>query len=207
MKKTILVAIALFAFGFANAQTEEGTWTIGGSTSLGFSSSSSKLKSGVGGDSFDGPKVTNFNIKPSVGYFVVENLQLGLALGYDTKKVTSKSIFDSRTSKATQNQFSLIPQATYYFGKSNVKPFLNAGVGYGSLSGSDEATTSDGFITEEYSSSGLAWGINGGVSYFVGKSVSFDLSLGYQSLNLSDKDNNKTTTSSFVSNVGVSVYF
>ena len=64
MKKLLLVgAVALF--GAMNAQTEKGSWVIGGSTTIGFNSKSSKVK--YNGQSVDGPKSTSFNITPSAG--------------------------------------------------------------------------------------------------------------------------------------------
>jgi outer membrane protein len=201
MKKIILTAAAVFAFGFANAQTEKGNWQISGSTGLGFSSVKQKYKA-ENGQTQDGSKISNFNIKPAAGYFVIDNLMVGLALDYNTS--TSKD----GPSKYTNSAISLIPQATYFFGKSNVKPFLNAGLGLASASFKE----SDNGNSFSSSPSGMVWGLNGGVAFFVTKSVSFDFGLGYQSISLkSDESNNSqsitSTTSGLVSQVGISVYF
>lgn len=201
MKKIILAAAAVFTFGFANAQTEKGNWQISGSTGLGFNSFTQKYKAD-NGQTQDGLKTSSFNIKPAVGYFVIDNLMIGLAMDYNT--TTSKE----RTFKFTNNAISMIPQATYYFGKTNVKPFLNAGLGFATASIKESSND----FSDSSSASGMAWGLNGGVAYFVTKTISFDFGIGYQSISLKfDESNNsqsvKSITSGLVSQVGISVYF
>jgi len=78
MKKIILSAIAILAFGFVNAQeqTAKGKWLIEANTGFG---------SGVGSTSFgltssDG--TTSWNIGAEGGYFVANNLAVKLGLGY-----------------------------------------------------------------------------------------------------------------------------
>ncbi len=54
MKKNLLIgAFALLGFA-ASAQTEKGSWVVGGSTSIGFNNVSTKVKSD--NTTFDGPK-------------------------------------------------------------------------------------------------------------------------------------------------------
>lgn len=195
MKKVVLTAIAVFGFTLANAQTEKGKWLVSGGTSLEFSSAKSKAKA----DNFptqDGPKISSFNIKPAVGYFVAENFMIGLSLDYETSTIKFSS------DKVTENSISVIPQVGYYFGKSNVKPFLNAGLGFASVSNSDVDSNLNGTVL----------GINGGVAYFVSKSISLDFGVGYQSLSVKVDETNFTpsytnTTSGFVSQFGIAVYF
>ncbi|PXY39918.1 hypothetical protein DMB65_15490 [Flavobacterium cheongpyeongense] len=78
MKKIILSAIAVMAFGFANAQeqTAKGKWLIEANTGFG---------NGVGSTQFglvssDG--TTEWNIGAEGGYFVADNLAVKLGLGY-----------------------------------------------------------------------------------------------------------------------------
>lgn len=193
MKKIILTAIAVLGFTFANAQTEKGKLLVGGSTSLGFSSFNTKYKADSG-ESVDGPKTSSFNIKPAVGYFVADNFSIGLAVDVTTD-TTKEDSFNS-----TATSVSVIPQVGYYFGKSNVKPFLSAGFGFASVSNSDS----------DISPNGTVWGVNGGVAYFISKSVSFDFGVGYQSVSLKIDNNSESfnvITSGIVSQVGIAVYF
>lgn len=195
MKKIILTAIVVLGFTFANAQTEKGKWLVSGSTSLSFGSSNTTFKAD-NGQTEDGPKTSSFNVKPAVGYFVAENFTIGLAADFSSD--TTKDDGD----KSTTSSVSIIPQVGYYFGKSKVKPFLNAGLGFASVSTSDS----------DISPSGTAWGINGGVAYFVSKSVSFDFSVGYQSVSLKIDEtivspSFNVITAGVVSQIGIAVYF
>nr|WP_315199460.1 hypothetical protein [uncultured Flavobacterium sp.] len=79
MKKLIFAAVAVLAFGFANAQdqTKEGKWLIEANTGFGAGK--------VGNTSFglwseDGN--TAYNIGAEAGYFVIDNLAVKLGLGY-----------------------------------------------------------------------------------------------------------------------------
>jgi hypothetical protein len=79
MKKIILTALAVLAFGFANAQeqTKKGKWLIEANTNFGAST--------VGNTSFqlassDGE--TAWNLGAEAGYFVADNLAIKAGLGY-----------------------------------------------------------------------------------------------------------------------------
>src|SRR5690606_42142165 len=87
------------------------TCTIGGSTNLGFSSN--KVTRRSGSYSVDGQKTTAFNIPPTVGYFVIDNLAVGLNLGYEVQKDNEEYGYD-QTAKVTKSLFSVIPSVTYF---------------------------------------------------------------------------------------------
>ncbi|HEX9979836.1 MAG TPA: porin family protein, partial [Flavobacterium sp.] len=88
MKKLILSAAALFAFGFANAQ-DAATTTTGGK---GFSSGDIFMSGAVGFTSTSEPfgteelKTTSFRIEPRVGFFVADNIAVGAMVGYQSSK-------------------------------------------------------------------------------------------------------------------------
>ncbi len=72
----------------ANSQvTAKKNFLIGGT--LGFSSSSSNVDLSGGDVNFSGrdSRATQFNITPSMGYFIVDNLALGIGLDYTLNKV------------------------------------------------------------------------------------------------------------------------
>jgi len=85
MKKIILTVAAVFAMSFANAQDKKessegfakGDVFLSGSFNLG-----SKKYSEDGNF-----KESSFSIAPKVGYFVSENIALGLGLGFSSAKV------------------------------------------------------------------------------------------------------------------------
>ncbi len=78
MKKLILTAAAVFAFGFANAQdkTKKGDLLVEVNTGFGkgVGNTSLSFNSGDGG--------TDYNIGAEGGYFIIDNLALKLGLGY-----------------------------------------------------------------------------------------------------------------------------
>jgi outer membrane protein W len=89
MKKIILSAIAVMAFGFANAQeqTAKGKWLIEANTGFGAGVGSTQFAlSSVDGD-------TAWNVGAEGGYFVADNLAVKLGLGYgdDGSDVNSSS--------------------------------------------------------------------------------------------------------------------
>lgn len=73
MKKTILTFVACAAFLTASAQIEKGAWLFNGSSNLNFSNYS---PSGGGASQ----SITQINFK--TGYFLAENLTLGLNFNY-----------------------------------------------------------------------------------------------------------------------------
>ncbi|MDY3317290.1 outer membrane beta-barrel protein [Riemerella anatipestifer] len=186
MKKLFLVG-ALALFGAMNAQTEKGSWVVEGKTNLGFNSISTKEK--ANGQSSEAKKTSKFNFNPSVGYFVMDNLALGLELGFSSEKV----------GKATNSTFSLLPNATYYFATgSQFRPYLGAGVGY--------ASSTYKYDNVSATVGGLAWGVKGGGVYMLNKTAGINLGLGYNQF--STTNNNVTTTvGTFGVNAGFSLFF
>ncbi|MCK6606853.1 MAG: porin family protein [Flavobacterium sp.] len=81
MKKVLLSAVALLAFGFANAQEEE-------KGNGGFSKGSMFISGAVSIDSekTGDAKSSGFEIAPKFGYFVTENIAIGGKLGYESMK-------------------------------------------------------------------------------------------------------------------------
>lgn len=104
MKKVLLTAALVAFFGFANAQTEQGGWLVGGSTDLSFVSTS-----------YDVPGADNdsrFNLNTKAGYFLMDNLAAGLNIGF----LSEKDNFSSTL---------IGPFARYYFNGT-----FYAGLGY-----------------------------------------------------------------------------
>lgn len=78
--KKLLLAGAVALFGLSNAQIAKGTAYLSGS--VGYSQEESN-----NGDL----KKENFNVLPTVGYFVGTNLAVGLGIGYQTEKTTAST--------------------------------------------------------------------------------------------------------------------
>lgn len=77
MKKTLLTLFAAITVFAASAQIEQGTILVGASSNAGFSSTSID---GVDDNS------TSFNIGLKGGYFVIDNLAVGLTFEYQKEK-------------------------------------------------------------------------------------------------------------------------
>lgn len=202
MKKLLLVgAVALF--GAMNAQMEKSSWIVSGKTGIGFNSATSKYSSQ--GESVDGPKISTFSITPSVGYFVITNLAIGVDLGFNSTKTTFKNSAIDMDFEDTSSTFSILPNATYYFATaSKARPYLGAGVGYGSL------TSTDFFDNDQTTKGGLLWGVKGGFVYLLNSNVGIDLGAGYNSFTTKQTFENveiKTVANTFGVSAGVSLFF
>lgn len=205
MKKLFLVS-ALALFAAVNAQTEKGSWVIGGSTTLGFNSSTSKFK--FQGETEDGPKVSTITFTPSIGYFVANNIAVGLDLGVSS--VTQKQEEGNWSTKATTTTISVMPTGTYYFkSASSVIPYLGVGVGYASSNQKYTETYNGQTDTDEEKVGGFAYKAKGGVVFLFNQNVGIDLGLSYMALNgkLDSNKDVKVNTGTFGVNAGVSVFF
>ncbi|MDQ0594056.1 outer membrane immunogenic protein [Chryseobacterium ginsenosidimutans] len=76
--KKVLLAGAIALFGLSNAQIAKGTAYLSGSVGY------SQVETNNGNN-----KTENFNVLPTVGYFVAPNLAVGLGIGYQTQKDTN----------------------------------------------------------------------------------------------------------------------
>lgn len=208
MKKLLLVS-SIAIFGAMNAQTEKGSWVVGGSTTLGFNSANTKYK--YDGESTDGPKVSTFNVTPSAGYFVIDKLAIGIDLGYTstTSKIEQDFLGNNYSVKSTLSTFSILPTATYYFkSDSKVLPYLGVGAGY---STSKEKFTQTGTGSNNYEDNlnGFAWKGKGGIVFLLTSSIGIDLGVSYLGTNgkYDDDDSDmKVQTNTFGVNAGISVF-
>ena len=205
MKKLFLVgALALFAA--VNAQTEKGSWVIGGSTTLGFNSATSTYK--YNGESEDGPKVSTVTVTPSVAYFVANNIAVGVDLGISS--ISQKEEGNNNSDKTTTTTISVMPTGTYYFkSASNILPYLGVGVGYASSKVKNTYTFGNQSGTDEEKVDGFAYKAKGGVVFLLNQSVGIDLGVSYMGINGKLDSNNdvKVNTGTVGVNAGVSVFF
>ncbi|WP_418123967.1 outer membrane protein [Chryseobacterium sp. PTM-20240506] len=201
MKKLLLTgAIALF--GLSNAQMTKGDWVISGNTGLGFNNITTTIK--AGGQSIDGPKVSTFSVSPSVGYFVIDKLAVGIDLGFMSATTKYQGI------KSKTNNFSVMPTATYYFvNDSKFVPFLGAGIGYSSVKNTGEGNFGDGSVSSDTTTDGLAWKVKGGVTYMATQSLGVNLGVSYDQFSNKETIMNtdvKTNVKTFGVNIGFSYF-
>ena len=187
MRKLLLsAAVAVFGLMTINAQTEKGNWVLGGNTSISFTSTNATTE-------FDGEEVGDdqelsvFSITPSVGYFVMDNLSVGLDLTFSSTKV------DDVTTSST----AIIPNASYFFDAGEkFKPFVGLGAGLVATSAGDDDINK---------SSGLAIRGTGGIAYFINESVSINFIVQYLNTNQKNKENSDLVTKN--SNIGAGIGF
>lgn len=122
MKKIVLLAaVLMMSASAAFAQTESGTFRIGGSSNLGFSS----IKQDV-----DGAKSANeFNLGVDAGYFLIDNLSLNVGVNFESYKMD----------EAKSNTIGINAGLRYYL---PVNVFVNADFELRSLKNGDDKAVS-----------------------------------------------------------------
>jgi outer membrane protein len=178
MKKVLLSAVALLAFGFANAQ-EEGKGNGGFAKGDVFVSGAFSIGSEKTGDD----KSNGFEIEPKVGYFVTENIAIGGKLGYASYK--AEDVFGD-----TDDMSALTVGA---FGRYYMTPASQFSL-FGQL-GFDYSTIDDKLADVQENEFGLNLGL--GLSYFVSNNWSIEATwagLGYTSNDNGGSGAEKTNT-------------
>lgn len=123
MKKIVLSAFAVLAFGFANAQ--ESTGGKGFDKGDIFVSGSIGITSEKTGD----VKSSGFEIEPKVGFFVTDNIAVGGKLGYSSDKAENAITDTTDRAKFTIGGF-----GRYYFTpSSDFSLFGELGIDYSSV--------------------------------------------------------------------------
>lgn len=206
-KSFIPVLLFLFFSSAAFAQTEKGNFVLSGNTDLNFLFSN--ITSGTDSIQTGKAKSNQFGVTAGAGYFVANNLAVGIygTYSYNYSKIESPNYGGSSNQSITQS-FTILPQVQYYFPvEGKLKPFVVIGVGYGWLQERDSRVT-DNYNTV-YSLSGPAFTGGAGVSYFINKSVAFDLGLQYSYSRFKDKYrvDQIQKQKQFAGRMGISVFF
>jgi opacity protein-like surface antigen len=199
MKKNLKISFVLFILtGLATvtaAQTEKGSFLLSGSGSLDFAWLSLKLEND--NTSEDAGKMSNLEFTPGAGYFIADNLAVGLE--FSLSSASQKEDGDKYTETTTM----LLPFARLYFGKSNVKPFVQAGVGPG--------WEKWGYKNDKETENLVGYEFDGGLAVFISPNISLDFILGYAGATAKIKDYQnvewKTTASGFGGSIGFSIIF
>lgn len=178
MKSHIVVAIfvTLLYSSTTFGQTEKGAIYIGARSGLNASFTKSKLA--------DGREAKNrsFNISPTVQYYIINNLGLGLLLpyGYSSTKLGSD--------KNVTHNFGVTPSITYLFGENQLKPFISAEIGFGR---SNITYTILG-EPQKQKTSFIEYEAGGGISYFLKERIAMNLGIYYSYSKPLDTNQNKS---------------
>ncbi|HYF30302.1 MAG TPA: outer membrane beta-barrel protein [Chitinophagaceae bacterium] len=167
MKKMYAFLLMVFTVYNVAAQTEHGNWLIGGSFVLNTNDNS-----------------TTIGLNPTAGYFVMNNLAVGgtVILNY-TKFGNSRS-----------TTFGAGPLVRYYFGQTNIKPFVHGEFGLIS----EKTKVGANSNTEN----GINFLLGPGLAGFLNENVALEALAGYSYTKLKDFDGD----GGFAFRVGFQVY-
>jgi opacity protein-like surface antigen len=174
MKKGFLLAVAIMTFGFASAQD----------TGSGFSKGDLFITGavGVGSEKTGDQKLSSLTFSPKAGYFISNNIALGLALGLNSSKDDN-----GVNTLVKNNTTSFGAFGRYYFTPSSqFSVFGQLGFDINSTKTSREVITGPITTTTDTKSNGFGVAVAPGVSYFVSKHFAIEATWGVLSYN-SDK--------------------
>lgn len=205
---TIAFALILVSNGILSAQTGKGSFLIGEFTNISLTGegtpmnmnlgwSTHKVKSDSGDDDNSDPvKEFSLNLTPRAGYFVINNLAVGLdfTLAYSHMKRTSGG-----ESHSIRTRYGVGPFLRYYIPTQKLLPFAEANYSIGSSKTKWEYDTFDG----ENSTKVQQWGLGIGLGIPMGEKVAFDALIGYQSYIFKDTDDNEDNVRYIVGTIGL----
>jgi len=186
MKKIILSAVAVFAFGFAQAQDKKESSNGGKGFTNGdiFISGSVGINSSKTGDF----KTSDFNITPRVGFFVTDNIAIGASLGYMSSKIDAGDT-------ATNSQFSVGVFGRYYATPaSDFSVFAELGVNYVSMKNEYGVDTDGSLFATDSKPNSMEIALRPGVSYFLSDHFALEASIAALSYSSYDPDGGDKTT-------------
>jgi len=207
----LVIIIVVFNLTGLKAQTEQGKFLVGVSSTLSITGiggelmsigySTSKYKSDAAG--FEEPepdKTTGINMSPKLGYFLIDNLVVYLDLN-----VTYSSEKDGEDEdKWITTLISAGPYARYYIPANNVSIFLEAGGAFGSYNSKYKPETGD---SDEYKTGIMNYGGGIGIAAPLGEKVTLDVLAGYNSLTFKDKEDNEDNDRSVYGTFGIKLGF
>jgi hypothetical protein len=205
-----LSVLCILNFSLVKAQPDQGKIMVGVSSSLELASTGANLmslgytttstKSDASG-AFDNEtyKTTNLNLLPKVGYFMINNLAVGIDLGVNT----SNTKYTTYTSNSTF--FSVGPFIRYYLATGNLLPFIELEGSLGKVS--NKSTYENSGSTSESNSDIFNLGGNLGLTIPLGGVAAFDVMLGYNSLTAKESENNPNNVRTVLSAFGLKLGF
>jgi hypothetical protein len=216
MKKVTLFTVILCAisFGVLNAQTNQGKVLIGVSSTLSLAGAGSELmnlgyssmteKSDADDFVESEPfKMTSINLLPKAGYFVIENLALGL----DAKISMSMEKEAGDSDKSSTRVFSVGPFARYYIPTSKVLPFFEISGSIGAINYKYDYADNSNWEDTEYKSGVISFGGGIGLAAPLGEKVTIDILAGYDSITVKDKEDNDDNYRSAIGTLGLKIGF
>jgi len=174
----------------------DGTW---GSElmSLGFTSTKHKYGSDPAEDAY---KCTHYNFLPRAGYFVIDNLAVGIEVILGGYKEKSANDYDNWS----ESMFGIGPFARYYYPLDKFYPFAEVEA----IVGSEKS----GYNDNDYKTGLFLVGVYLGAAFPLGEKVTFDAEIGYAHATFTHKGSgvedldSKEITGGVILKAGFSVY-
>jgi hypothetical protein len=181
----LLIFLLILPAKVMRSQTEKGKFLTGGQYVLNFASTANSM---IGqSNSYVSGRYRTLSLSPRAGYFIIDNVPAGLEFLYTYARSS-----DASTTSHSSTYF-LIPFIRRYFGKSAVKPYLQAGAGPGWKKGSSVdfgySSTNDSKL--------FRYELSGGLAAFINEHISIDLGLSYKAT--TENYHFSTSTGSLVS--------
>ncbi|RDC61586.1 hypothetical protein [Adhaeribacter pallidiroseus] len=205
MKITLLLLFSFVVIGTCSAQITKGTSFVGGSGS--YSKGTSKYNQGP--DIVYKSSGSNFNFNPKAGYFISDNIALGLAINYFGSRSKSKNTPGNESYVNKQQSFGINPFGRYY------KMLGERAAFFGQLTASytKGQIKTDDFIYQKYSFVGA--GVAPGFVFFATPKIGIETTVGNLGFYHSDNKNfsqdpnnsNENTSNQFVANIEASNIF
>ena len=161
----------------AKGQFNQGGWVLSGA--IGGSYTSSAFESDFGGGSSTSNTVSrSFNLNMAAGYFIIDNLAVGITSGYTYNGTITEN--DNSTDKLFSHSYSIGGFARYYIPITNKLAFsTQLGTFYRSrssmlenITGSTSTTTNEGTATI------FQVAISPGFTYFISNRIGLNANLG-----------------------------
>ena len=202
MKIIVCFLAATFVYSL-QAQTGAGSIIVGGSTSFSINHNSMKTKSD---DTDTDPTKTNsFSISPQAGYFIIDNLAVGVSL-----PISLSASKDPNDNKERNSSIAFVPFGRYYIPSPSdlINPFAQIGIGIGSNKRKVMPETGDS-STQTFRV--FQWHIGAGGSIFFNERVAGDIMFYYAYESRKAKEDNdanlRTINGNFGISGGISVFF
>jgi hypothetical protein len=206
MKKVLMITAVIFsiAVSITEAQINKGRWLTGVSTSFSYVNFGSDIMSlgyttvkTTGNSSGDPVKYTTLNFLPKAGYFVADNLVIGL------NSCLATSVEKSDQSKYKTTYFGIGPFARYYIKGNKVMPFFEVSTLFGSMT---DKSDSQGYSYSDKTSV-TSLGAGAGIAVKLADKVTFDIMAGYNSLTAKAKQDNPDDTKTVQGTIGLKLGF
>lgn len=186
--KILLLLLITFLASEAGAQITKGSFSLG--TNFSFDASNITEKNSNGNKNVL-PSTYNLIVNPKLGYFVMDNLSLGVDINFIYSRDTTSN--SSETSSRTH--FLMGPFGRYYFLlNDNLYLFLEASVGLGIRA------------TPELSKTLLGAGIGPGLSFLLTENVALETMAKYNYYQTTGTDQTETINNLNMS-IGMIYYF